>query len=338
MKVQFSGPQYDDESRRRAYVEESLRRTASVPGVLAAGISTHGDALSVALVDGAPVLSPEDTGLRSSVLVNSVSAGSARALGMRLLSGRWISESEPPTNVVVNESLARRDFPGQDPVGRRIRLHRLDAPFATIVGVVADLRYTTLAEQPTPEVYVPYSREPPGGFALLVRASVEPTALAGSIRTTLSDIDRGLPVFDVQTLAQALANSIAPRRFNLYLLTVFAAVALSLAAVGVYGIVAYAVSQRTHEIGIRMALGANRRDVVTLMVRQGAGMAMVGIVVGTASATLLTRVMASLLYDVRPTDPATFASAAIGLALTALTASLVPALQAARIDPSETLR
>ena len=187
-------------------------------------------------------------------------------------------------------------------------------------------------------MYVSYSREPPGAFTAIVRGSVDPSAFAGTMRTTLSDIDRGLPVFDVQTLEQALADTIAPRRYNLFLLAVFAAAALGLAVIGVYGVIAYAVAQRTHEIGIRMALGANRRDVVTLMVRQGAGMALVGIVVGLASATLLTRVMASLLYDVRPTDLPTFASAAIGLALTALTASLVPALRAARIDPSETLR
>ena len=182
------------------------------------------------------------------------------------------------------------------------------------------------------------SSVPPGGFTAVVRASVDPTALAGAMRTTLSDIDRGLPVFDVQTLEQALADSIAPRRFNLLLLAVFAAAALGLALIGVYGVIAYAVAHRTHEIGIRMALGANRRNVVAMMVRQGAGMALVGIVVGVASATLLTRVMASLLYDVRPTDLPSFASAAIGLTFTALTASLVPALRAARIDASETLR
>jgi len=255
-----------------------------------------------------------------------------------LLGGRWISENEPPTNVVINESLARRDFPAQDPVGRRIRLHSPDAPFATIVGVVADLRYAKLDERPAPEVYVSYSREPPGGFTAILRASVDPSALAGTMRTTLSDIDRALPIFDVQTLEQALADSIAPRRFNLFLLAVFAAAALGLALIGVYGVIAYAVAHRTHEIGIRMALGATRRDVVTMMVRHGAGTALVGIVIGVASAALLTRVMAGLLYDVQPTDPPTFAAASIGLALTALMASLVPALRAARIDPSETLR
>jgi putative ABC transport system permease protein len=159
-----------------------------------------------------------------------------------------------------------------------------------------------------------------------------------AMRSTLSDIDRALPVYDMQTLDQALADSIAPRRFNLFLLTVFAAAALGLALIGTYGVTAYSVAQRTHEIGIRMALGADRRDVVSMVVRQGIGMSLLGIVVGVIAATLLSRVMASLLYDVRPTDPLTFAMAAVGLTLTAVTASLVPALRAARIDPAETLR
>lgn len=337
MKVQFS-PRYDEEFRRRVYIDEFLRKATVVPGVAAAGISTHGDIRSVALVEGAPILPPEEAMQRSSVFVSTVSAGSARALGMRLLHGRWISDNDPPTNVVVNESLVRRDFAGEAAVGRRIRLHSPETPFSTIVGVISDLKYAKLDERPEPEVYVPYSSEPPGGFIAVVRMSVDPIALMPAMRTALSDIDRALPVYDMQTLDQALADSIAPRRFNLFLLTVFAAAALGLALIGTYGVTAYSVAQREHEIGIRMALGANRRDVVSMVVRQGLGMSLLGIIVGVIAATLLTRVMATLLYDVRPTDPLTFAIAAAGLTLSALTASLVPALRAARIDPSEMLR
>ena len=145
-------------------------------------------------------------------------------------------------------------------------------------------------------------------------------------------------MFDVQTLEQDLADSIAPRRLNFFLLGVFAAAALGLALIGIYGVIGYSVAQRTNEIGIRMALGARRRDVVTMVVRQGVGMALSGIVVGLAAATLLTRVLASLLYEVAPTDLQTFAVTAALLTVTAVTASLVPALRAARIDPAETLR
>ena len=338
MKVQFSGPQYDDEARKRTYLGEFLQRLESSAGVSAAGISTHGDTRSVAIVEGAPPLPPEEVMQRSSILVSTVSAGSARALGMRVLRGRWISDTEPPHNVVVNDSLARRDFPGQDPVGRRIRLAGDEAQFSTIVGVVADLQYTTLDERVEPEVYVPYSAGAPSRFTAVVRTAIDPVTLAPVLGRSVSDIDPSLPVFDVQPLDALLAGSIAPRRFNLFLLAVFAAAALGLALVGVYGVIAYTVAQRSHEIGIRMALGADRGDVVLMVVRQGLAVALAGTVTGMATATLLTRVMASLLYDVRPTDPQTFAIAAAGLMLAALAAALVPALRAARIDPAETLR
>ena len=337
MRVQFSGPAYDEASRRQAYIEEFLRRVGSVPGVSAAGISTHGDARTVAIVEGAPVLPPEELMQRSSVLLNAVSEGSARAYGMRLLRGRWISDTEPSASVVVNENVARRDFPAQDPVGRRLRLDGPDSPLVTIVGVVADLKYAALDQSPEPEVYVPYLRGVPGGFTAVIRTSMSPVALAPALTKSVSDLDRALPVFDVRAGAD-LADSIAPRRLNFFLLGVFGAAALGLALIGIYGVIGYSVAQRTNEIGIRMALGARRRDVVTMVVRQGVGMAFSGIVVGLAAASLLTRVLASLLYEVAPTDLQTFALTAALLTVTAVTASLVPALRAARIDPAETLR
>ena len=167
---------------------------------------------------------------------------------------------------------------------------------------------------------------------------MSPVALAPIITKSVSEIDRALPVFDVQTLEQSLADAIAPRRFNLFLLGVFAEAALGLALTGIYGVVAYSVTQRTHEIGVRMALGATRRDIVRMVVRQGFAMASGGIVAGVAVAMVLTRVMRTLLYEVEPTDLQTFAIAAAGLMLTAVIASLVPAFRAARIDAVETLR
>jgi putative ABC transport system permease protein len=338
MRVQFSGPAYEEASRRQAYIEEFLRRVGSVPGVSAAGISTHGDTRGVAIVEGAPVLPPEELMQRSQILLNAVSEGSARAYGMRVLRGRWITDTEPSASVVVNESVARRDFPAQDPLGRRVRVDGPDSQPVTIVGVVADLKYAALDQNPEPEVYVPYSRDVPGGFTAVIRTSISPVTLAPALTKSVSDLDRALPVFEVQTLEQDLADSIAPRRLNFFLLGVFGAAALGLALIGIYGVIGYSVAQRTNEIGIRMALGARRRDVVTMVVRQGVGMALAGIVVGLAAATLLTRVLASLLYEVAPTDLQTFAMTGVLLTVTAVTASLVPALRAARIDPAETLR
>jgi len=275
---------------------------------------------------------------RHSVLLNAVSEGSREALGLRLLHGRWIADAESSGVVVINESMARRDFLAEDPIGRRIRLGGPDAPFDTIVGVVADLKYAALDQLPEPEVYVPYAREPPYAFTAAIRTSVSPLALAPALTKSASGIDPALPVFEVQTLEQALAETIAPQRLNLLLLGVFAAAAFGLALTGIYGVVAYSVTQRTREIGVRMALGAGRTDVIRMIVRQGLGMALVGIVIGIGVAAILTRAMASLLYEVEPTDLQTFAVAASGLILMAVLASLVPALRAARIDPAETLR
>jgi putative ABC transport system permease protein len=339
MKVEFSQPPYGEESRRRGYIEEFLSRTQSLTGVAAAGISTLGAVRTVVLAEGAPVPPGNQLMQRSSALLNVVSEGSARAVGFRVLQGRWLSETDASYNVVVNESLVRRDFPSQDPVGRRIHLNSPESPLATVVGVVADLEYDKLEARSQPEVYVHYSRgAPAGGFMAFIRTTLDPMALAPAITTSVSDVDRSIPVFDVQTLERALADSIAPRRLNLFLLGTFAAAAIALALSGIYGVVTYSVTQRTHEIGVRMALGAARRDILTFVMRQGVGMALVGIVVGVVAAMLLTRLMVGLLYNVEPTDPQPFVGAVVGLMITASIASLIPALRAARIDPVVTLR
>ena len=173
---------------------------------------------------------------------------------------------------------------------------------------------------------------------MTVRVAGDPLVVAPALRKLISDIDKSQPVYDVKTLEEALADSIAPRRFNLYLIGTLATVALLLAVIGVYGVIAYSVAQRTHEIGVRMALGATRSEVIGMVVRQGLGVALAGIGTGVAGAYLLTRMMESLLYQVKPTDPQTFAAVAIALALTALIASWGPALKAALIDPVIALR
>jgi putative ABC transport system permease protein len=337
MTVQFSGLGYAEDPPRQAYIREFLERTRAVAGVSAAGISSHGETRTVAFVEGRPPLPPEEMMQRQSVLMNAVSEGTAGALGMRVLRGRWISDAEP-SQVVVNESMVRRIFPSEDPLGRRIRLGGPDGPLDTIVGIVADLRYAALDDQPEPEVYVPFARSAPWRFTAIVSTLVRPTILASTIMQSVADIDRTQPVYDVRTLEQALTDSVAPQRLNLYLLAIFAGAALALALMGVYSVIAHSVTQRTYEIGVRLALGADRRRVVGMIVRQGFRMATAGIIVGVAAAAMLTRVMTSLLFDVEATDPETFIAAAGGLLITALVASLVPALRAARIDPAETLR
>jgi putative ABC transport system permease protein len=209
---------------------------------------------------------------------------------MRIVRGRWFKEGE--SAIVINEALARRDFPGEDPLGRRMPV------FGPVVGVVADLQYSRLDERPEPQFYLLYNPAARGDLSarVLVRAG-DPSGIAPEIRKLVSDIDKTQPAFEIQTLEQALADSIAPRRFNLFLLGTFAIAALLLAVIGIYGVTAYSVAQRTHEIGVRMALGAHRRDVLAMVLRQGLKMALAGIAVGLAAAFALTRLMASLLYE-----------------------------------------
>jgi putative ABC transport system permease protein len=212
-------------------------------------------------------------------------------------------------------------------------------PLATIVGVVADMRYEKLDAHPAPETYIPYRQAIyVRSMDIMVRTPGDASAMAGTIRKLIADLDRTQPVYDVQTVEQALAESIAPRRFNLMLLGIFAAAALVLAVVGIYGVMGYAVTQRTHEIGVRMALGARRGEVVRMVVQQGMTTAAVGIAVGTAAALGLTRAMRSLLYETAPTDGPTFFVVCSVLAAAAFLACCLPALRASRVDPVVALR
>ncbi len=338
MKVQHSGPHYREAAQQREYAHEFLRRVQAIPGVSSASLSTHGDTLTVALVEGAPQAPQQEMMRRSSALLNATSEGFADVMGLRVLHGRWISDTDSQSAVVVNESLARRDFPGQDAVGRRIKIGDPRASSVTIVGVVADLKYSRLDASSQPEIYVHYSSSPMSRFTVVVRTAGDPLALAPTIWKSVSDIDKTQPVSDVMTLEQSLADSISPRRFNLTLLGTFAAAALLLALVGIYGVIAYSVTERTHEIGVRIALGAERRHVVRMVIRQGMTIALAGIAIGTVGAALLTRYMENLLFDVKPADPGTFVSVAVLLAATAFIACWGPALKAALIDPIIALR
>lgn len=338
LKVQHSGPRYREAEQQRQYVHEFLRIVQAIPGVSSASLSTHGDTLTVALVEGAPPVPPEEMMRRSSALLNATSEGFADVMGLRVVKGRWLSDTGSRSAVVVNESLARRDFPGQDPVGKRIKIDDPQAPPVTIMGVVADLKYSKLDANSQPEIYVHYSSGRMSRFTAVVRTAGDPLSLAPTIWKSVAGIDKTQPLSDVMTLEQSLADSIRPRRFNLTLLGTFAATALLLALIGIYGVIAYSVAQRKHEIGVRIALGAQRCQVVRMVIRQGMTIALAGIVVGGAGAVLLTRYMENLLYEVKPADPGTFAGVAGLLAATAFIACWGPALKAALIDPITALR
>ena len=301
-------------------------------------LSTHGHMLSPGLmVEGDPVPTPQDLGSKPPIMINASSAALRQVMGFRMLRGRWFNDGEAAA--VLNESLARREMGGRDPIGRRIRVSE-DGPLLTIVGVAEDLKYSQLDASAEPEVYVPYRRIQDGlfGFTVLILTAGDPSALAPSVRNVVAEIDKTQVPDDLMTLEQRLAESIAPRRLNLFLLSTFAAAALLLAIVGIYGVMAYSVTQRLHEIGVRMALGAERSQVVRMLIRQGMAITMAGILAGVTGALILTRFLESLLYDVRPTDPWTFAVVSIALATAGFLACFLPALKAAFVDPAIALR
>jgi len=337
MRVQFSGPRYRDPQNQRAFLDEVLRRAAAAPGVEAAGVGSNGGAIMLLTIEGEPDVRPEQ---KPHGVLSSASEGYASALGLRVVKGRWLTDHEPTPVFVINETLARQAFPGADPIGKRIRVPFLAAStsFAPVVGVVADLRYTKLGAAAEPELFMDYAHARIDRTTLTIRTGADPMSVAPSLRALLSTIDRTQPLFDAKPLDVALADSIAPRRLTLLLLGTFALSALLLVIVGIYGVVAYAVAQRTQEIGVRIALGATRRQVVTMVVRQGIGITLGGIALGLAAAMASTQVMTALLYEVRPTDLATFAAAVATVVGTALAACCGPAVKASLVDPLVALR
>jgi putative ABC transport system permease protein len=282
---------------------------------------------------------PYESGMRL------VSPGYFRTLGVTLKEGRDFTArdtAESPQVVLINEALARKHFPGENPLGKRINPSVSvggEPAMREIIGVVADTRGQSLGQEARPEVYASVAQLPAfGSLYLAVRTEADPQGIIGMLREKITELDRNVPIYDVRTLEEYVSASVARPRFNTLLIGLFAGVALLLTAVGLYGVVAYSVAERTQEIGIRMALGADKRDVLGLVIRQGMGLVLVGAAIGLAGAFALTRLMASLLYGVRATDPLTFAGVALVVLLVTLAACYIPARRAARIDPMVALR
>lgn len=268
-----------------------------------------------------------------------------RTMGIPLLKGRDFTPQDDVKStpvVVVNQTLAQRFFPGEDPVGKRIQTGvsytRGDSPMLQIVGVVGDVRAESLASDPLPEAYVPHAQAPNHYMSVVVRTSLPPQSMIPALRQLVWSLDKDLPLLDIKTLDEYVSDSIAPPRFVTLLFGVFAGLAFVLTAIGFYGVVSYSVAQRTRELGIRMALGAQRKNILGMVVQQGLALAVMGVAAGLAAALALTRLMASLLFGVRPTDPATFAMVVLLLLLIALLASYLPARRATKVDPMLALR
>jgi putative ABC transport system permease protein len=262
-------------------------------------------------------------------------------MGISLLRGRLFTEQDKkdaPRVAVINETMAKKFFPGEDPIGKGINVTNGPERFREIVGIVSDVKQYGLDKATPTQTYEPFLQEPFSGMTLIVRTEGDPTAMNASIRSQVLSIDKDQPVSRIRTLEQIVYESVAKQRFSMLLLGVFGVVALILAAVGLYGVMSYAVTQRTHEIGIRMALGAQQKDVIRLVVGQGMVLALIGVVIGLVAAFALTRVMATLLFNVSATDPLTFLAIPALLTMVALAASLVPARRAMRVDPMIALR
>jgi putative ABC transport system permease protein len=348
LRVDLAGRNYDDQ-RKRVFYDECLARVQALPGVRAAALA-HSMPIdgtswtSVFIAADKPV--PSRANLPSSDFLR-VSADYFETMGIRLLQGRWFTSADTAESapvVVINETLARRIWPNENPIGKRIKQGLPDdqegesKPWREVIGVVNDVRMNGVDQATTLQTYLPYAQLPNQSLGLVVRAKRNPAALANAIEQAIHGIDKDLPVFRILTMDQLLGNSLAQRRLTLTLLASLAALALLLAAVGIYGVLAYAVRQRTHELGLRMALGAQARDVLTLILAQGLKLTLIGIGLGLMAALALTRWMESLLFDVRPTDVLTFAVIALLLAAVALLACWMPARRATKVDPLIALR
>jgi len=271
------------------------------------------------------------------------SPGYFEAIGTRVVRGRAFTDADTPTSApvaMVNESLARRIWPGEDALGKRIKWGWPESPgvWREVVGIAADVKYEGVAE-PTPlQIYMPITQETPRDIAVIVRTAGPPAAAQAEAEHVIHAFDKDVPVYSVRTLDSMITASMARERMAAIVLAVFAIVALTLASVGLYGVVAHGVTERTHEIGVRMALGAEARHVLGLVVRQGLSMALVGTAIGVAGAFALSRWIQALLFGVTATDPATFAAVAVTLLAVAALACGIPAWRATRVDPTTALR
>jgi putative ABC transport system permease protein len=326
-------------AQKNIFYQDLLTRINSLPGVKVAAIENY-----ISLTDRRTIWGRPPAPDSNSFTVaerRRVSVDYFRAMGMQLRAGRTFTEQDnenAPPVAVINETLARRKFAGEDPIGKRGVGNSQFDPI--IIGVVADAKRYGLEADVRSEVYQSFLQDPGGGgdISLVVRTAGDPLKLASAVRRQVREIDANVPVMDVMSMEQRLAQSVEPRRFQMLLFGAFAVVALIIATVGIYGVISYAVSQRTHEIGIRMALGAQAGDVLRMVVWRGMRLTLIGVALGLVAALAQARVLKSLLFEVSATDPATFALIALLLIVVALIASYIPARRATKVDPLQALR
>ncbi len=346
MRLSPSGTNFQQDQQYIAFYRNVAERIRAIPGVETVGaintLPLSKGPTTGFRVEGRPPL-PRDQW--AGVNYRNVSADYFRALNIPLVQGRNFEERDnasAPIVVLINQATAERDFAGESPVGKRINFGGVDQNnqpiWSEIVGVVANVRSAGLNEAPLPEIYTHSMQDPFANMSFVIRTTIEPAGLTAAVRQAVRDVDKAQPVADIRTMETVVSESVTQPRFNLTLLGIFSGIALILSAAGIYGVTSYTVKQRTHEIGIRMALGAQAGDVLRLVVGQGMRLALSGVLLGLGGALALTRLLKTLLFGVNTTDPLTFIAISLLLTIIALAACYLPARRAAKVDPMVALR
>lgn len=343
MEVSLPRDTYEDKTKRLNFYQQLMARVETLPGVMKSGavsivpFSSSNNSSNFQIVGQPPFRKGEEPYVETRV----TTPGYFDAIGTGLRRGRLFNAQDDANAgrvILVNEAFAKRFLPGREPIGQRIDFSSGGKETLEIIGVVADVKNEDLDEAPDATSYLPYSQNPNRTMNLVVRGTQDSTRLVASVRSEVRALDPSLPVSNVKPLTQMIDERISPKRLMTYILAVFALSALLLASVGIYGVMSYAVTQRTQEIGIRMALGAQAADVLSLVLRNGMSLALIGVAIGLAGAFALTRLLANLLFHVTATDKLTFAAVSISLIVVALLACFVPARRATKVDPLVALR
>ena len=345
MNLALGGDKYEEPQPRVDFYQQLMRRIAGVPGVVRAGAVnqlplSRSNSSSAFTIEGRP---PLPKGQETDADWRPVTPGYLETMNIPLRRGRLLSERDDrrdaPRAVLINEALAERHFPGEDPLGRRLDFGDAQKEgYWEIVGIVGNIKHSSLDDPAYAEAYVAHAKSPWRGMAVVVRTTNDPVQIVSAVQTELLAIDRDQPAFDVRTMDRVVSESLAPQRVTMVMMGIFAVIALLLAAVGVYAVMSYAVTQRTHEIGVRLALGAQPADILRMVVRQGMALAGAGLALGLVASYFLTQGMSKVLYGVSASDPVTFAGISALLAVVAFAANYLPARRATKVDPMQALR
>lgn len=345
MNLSLGGDKYKEMGPRVDFYQELMRRIAGLPGVVRAGAVSQlpmgrSNSSSVFTIEGRP---PLPKGQETSANWRPATPGYLEAMNIPLRRGRYLNErddrADAPRAVLINEVMAERYFPGEDPLGRRLDFGDAQKDgYWEIVGIVGNIKHESLDEKVEAETYVAHAQSPWRGMAVVVRTTNDPVQIVSAVRNVLLALDRDQPAFDVRTMDRVVSESLAPQRVTMVMMAIFAVIALLLAAIGVYAVMSYAVTQRTHEIGVRLALGAQPGDILRMVVRQGMALAGTGLAVGLVASYFLTQGMSKVLYGVSASDPVTFVGISALLAIVAFTANFIPARRATKVDPMVALR